>query len=170
MIKRILSVVVFFSMVSCTNESSAKKSEEVESKAAESAAPATEEKSPTNNTGKMCYANFDNNDTIIISFARTDNKISGELLYQFDEKDRNKGEITGVMKGDTIIADYAFISEGINSVRQVVFLKHGDEMVEGFGSVSDDHGRVVYQDLSKLTFDKSVTLKSINCESLPNIK
>ncbi|HMF71176.1 MAG TPA: hypothetical protein VK616_06855 [Flavitalea sp.] len=170
MIKRTLSVVVFVSMVSCTNESSAKKSEDVKSTVAESVAPATGAISPANKTGKMCYANFDNNDTIIISFARTDNIIKGELLYQFDEKDRNMGEIKGVMKGDTIIADYTFISEGINSVRQVVFLKHGDEMVEGFGSVSDDRGRVVYQDLSKLTFDKSVTLKSINCESLPAIK
>jgi len=145
MIKRTLSVVVFVSMVSCTNESSAKKSEDVKSTVAESAAPVTEATPPATRTGKMCYANF-------------------------DKKDRNMGEIRGVMKGDTIIADYTFISEGINSVRQVVFLKHGDEMVEGFGSVSDDRGRVVYQDLSKLTFDKSVTLKSINCESLPAIK
>jgi len=170
MIPRILFVVVFASMISCTNESSAKKSEDVKSKAAESAAAVTEAVPAVNTTGKMCYGNFDNNDTIIISFDRINNIIKGELLYQFDQKDRNKGEIKGVMKGDTIIADYTFISEGIHSVRQVVFLKHGDEIVEGFGSVSDDHGRVVFQDLSKLTFDKSVTLKSINCESLPAIK
>jgi hypothetical protein len=113
---------------------------------------------------KICYASFRNKDVVLLSFTQMDSLITGDLAYSYYEKDRNKGTIKGVMRGDTIIADYNFESEGIMSVREVVFLKKDDNLVEGFGDVVDDRGKMIYKNRASLAFDNSLVLKKVNCE------
>lgn len=119
---------------------------------------------------RLCYSNFNNRDTLLLSFTRNDTTINGELTYQFFQKDRNTGVINGTVKGDTIIADYKFNSEGTNSVRQVVFLKHGDELLEGFGDVEENNGKMVFRNISSLVFDSSMVFGLTDCTKLPVIK
>ena len=123
----------------------------------------------TGNT-RTCYSNFRNRDTVLLSFTRNDTAINGELMYQFFQKDRNTGIINGTIKGDTIIADYKFNSEGTTSVRQVVFLKHGDELLEGFGDVEEYNGKMVFRNISSLVFDSSMVFSLTDCTKLPVIK
>jgi hypothetical protein len=122
------------------------------------------------NGTKQCYSNFSNRDTVVLSFTRRDTAVSGELIYQFFQKDRNSGIINGKIKGDTIIADYKFSSEGTTSVRQVVFLKLGDVLVEGFGDVEENNGRMVFRDISTLVFDSSIVFRLTDCNKLPAVK
>ena len=118
-------------------------------------------------TNKYCYANFKSKDTVILSFTQSDTTITGNLLYKFFEKDKNLGTINGVIKGDTIIADYSFSAEGTTSNREVVFLKKNGELVEGFGDVEAKDGKMIFRNRSALTFDNSVVLQSTDCSKIP---
>lgn len=112
----------------------------------------------------QCYQYIKNRDTATLSIKTEDNKVTGTLGYNLYEKDKNAGTITGLVKGDTIITNYTFQSEGQTSVREVVFLKQGDLLKEGFGDVQEVKGEVKYKDLTKLKFDGSMAFSKIDCK------
>jgi len=112
----------------------------------------------------QCYQYIKNRDTATLSLKTEDNKVTGTLGYNLYEKDKNSGTIAGIVKGDTIIANYTFQSEGQTSVREVAFLKQGDQLVEGFGDVQEVKGEVKYKDLNKLKFDGSMAFGKTDCK------
>ena len=79
-----------------------------------------------------CYLLVNTKDTVSLKIITDKNKVSGDLLYHYFEKDRNTGTIKGEMIGDTLFGTYTFMSEGKESKREVVFLKKGDELREGY--------------------------------------
>lgn len=111
-----------------------------------------------------CYQYIKNRDTATLSLKTTGNKATGTLGYNLYEKDKNAGTIVGIVKGDTIIANYTFQSEGKTSVREVAFLQKGDQLTEGFGDVQEVKGETKFKDLSKLKFDGSMTFDKIDCK------
>jgi len=113
---------------------------------------------------KSCYAYIKNKDTVSLSLTKAGNAVTGELNYNFYEKDKNSGTIAGVIKGDTIIADYTFNSEGISSVREVIFIKKGDVLAEGYGPAEEKSGKTVFTDKTKLKFDDYIKLSPIPCK------
>jgi len=113
---------------------------------------------------KSCYAYIKNKDTVSLSLTKAGNAVTGELNYNFYEKDKNSGTIAGVIKGDTIIADYTFNSEGVSSVREVIFIKKGDVLAEAYGPVVEKSGKTVFTDKTKLKFDDHVKLAPIPCK------
>ncbi|WP_343523136.1 hypothetical protein [Pedobacter sp.] len=112
----------------------------------------------------LCYQYIKNRDTATLSLKTKDNKVTGTLGYNLYEKDKNAGTITGIIKGDTIIANYIFQSEGKTSIREVAFLKKGDQIAEGFGDVEEVKGETKFKDLSKLKFDGSMNFDKIDCK------
>ncbi|GGM79783.1 hypothetical protein GCM10010967_09440 [Dyadobacter beijingensis] len=92
-----------------------------------------------------------------------DDRVAGELSYDFHEKDRNRGQFTGTLNGDTILARYTFQAEGSESIREVVFLKKGSGWVEGFGEVKDSAGVTLFKDRSKLDFEKGLHFEPSEC-------
>jgi hypothetical protein len=112
----------------------------------------------------QCYQYIKNRDTATLSLKIEDNKATGTLGYNLYEKDKNSGTIAGIVKGDTIIANYTFQSEGQTSVREVAFLKRGDQLAEGFGDAQDVKGEVKYKDVSTLKFDGSMVFGKIDCK------
>ncbi|MGM9475401.1 hypothetical protein ACS5PU_03180 [Pedobacter sp. GSP4] len=111
-----------------------------------------------------CYQYIKNRDTATLSFKSDDNKVTGTLGYNLYEKDKNAGTIAGVVKGDTIIANYTFQSEGQTSVREVVFLKKENQLIEGFGDIREVKGETKYKDVNKLKFDGSIAFGKIDCK------
>lgn len=113
-----------------------------------------------------CYSAIIKNDTISMSVTILEDKsVTGKLDYNFYEKDKNKGTLSGEQKGDTIIADYTFMSEGKSSVRQVAFLKKGDTYVEGHGyMIDDDKGRIVFRHLDQVEYDGKIVMKKVDCK------
>jgi len=99
-----------------------------------------------------CYNYMQNKDTIRLNITITGNTFSGHMLYQLKEKDRNDGTLQGTIKGDTLIADYTFSSEGVQSVRQVAFLKQNDGLKEGFSEVEERNGRMIFANPQALQF------------------
>ncbi len=112
----------------------------------------------------QCYQYIKNRDTATLSLKTEDNKVMGMLSYNLYEKDKNAGTIAGIVKGDTIIANYTFQSEGKTSVSEVAFLKQGDQLVEGFGDVQEVKGKTKYKDVSKLKFGDSIVFSKTDCK------
>ncbi|AEI50854.1 hypothetical protein [Runella slithyformis] len=113
-----------------------------------------------------CYTYVNNRDTVELNLMQLGTKVSGELTYKLYEKDANRGTIEGEIKGDTLLANYTFKSEGISSLRQVAFLKKGEDWVEGIGDVVGIDGRVNFKDPKALHFHNSLVLKKGTCKSL----
>lgn len=108
-------------------------------------------------------------DTILMNLTMKGNQmLSGKLIYNFYEKDKNEGTLIGELKGDTLLADYTFMSEGISFVRQVVFLKKGNTYIEGYGDVIEEaSGKVAFKDRKQLKFDGKSIFYRVKFHSKP---
>ena len=112
---------------------------------------------------QFCYQYIKNKDTATMTMMSSGPITTGELKYNLYEKDKNTGIFEGELRGDTLIAEYTFNSEGKESVRQVAFLKKGNQLVEGFGEVEEKNGKMMFKDKSKLTFGDSMIFNKIDC-------
>src|SRR5690606_31473358 len=104
--------------------------------------------SATGKTGDIaapsCYLSVTGRDTIYLKLNPPVNgKVTGDLNYLFFERDRNVGHLNGEIKGDTLFAEYSFISEGLSSVREVAFLLDENQVMEGYGDVEEQDGKMV---------------------------
>lgn len=113
---------------------------------------------------QTCYRYINNKDTVELVATFADSTIAGVLVYKLFEKDKNTGTIQGYMKDDLLIADYSFTSEGINSIRQVVFKKMDGLLVEGHGEVAERSGKTVFETPDSLNYNNAISLKPIDCD------
>jgi hypothetical protein len=90
-------------------------------------------------------------------------EVNGKLSYNLYGKDKNEGTLIGNMKGDTLIADYTFLSEGISSIREVAFLQKDGTFIEGYGPTTEANGKVSFTDKKTLKFDAKNTLLKVDC-------
>ncbi len=111
-----------------------------------------------------CYVRYQNQDSTYLDLHIKGDQASGTLNIIPREKDRNIGTITGLVKGDTILLDYTFQSEGISSVRQVAYLQKDGKLIEGFADVQEQNGKTNFKSLSDLKFDGSVVLEQSACK------
>jgi hypothetical protein len=94
----------------------------------------------------FCYEFITNQDTVQLELVvGPDDMISGDLLYQLAGKDRNKGTLKGVIYEDTILADYTFMSEGKQSVREITFLKKDSSLTEGYAAMEEADGKIQFK-------------------------
>ena len=115
--------------------------------------------------GDQCCAWKSNGSVVEMSFnVNSHQEVNGKLSYNLVGKDKNEGTLIGNMKGDTLIADYTFNSEGVSSVREVVFLQKDGSFIEGYGDVVDANNKVSFKDKSKLKFDAKNTLVKVDCK------
>lgn len=152
--KVIALTIVFISiLVSCKKEKST------------ALAPA-EKKVIDEPVSEECYRAIVKKDTISMSLTIKGNQLaSGKLSYNFFEKDKSFGTLVGKVKGDTLFADYAFMSEGLATLRQVAFLKKGNTYIEGYGEVVDDSkGKVIFKDPKQLKFEGNIVLSKVDCQ------
>ena len=120
---------------------------------------------PVTKVGSInCYQYINKKDTVTLKTIVADELITGSLVYNFYEKDKNSGTIRGSMKGDLLIADYSFMSEGVNSVRQVAFKKSEGAFIEGYGEPQESNGRTTFKNIDSLNFNNSVLLSKVDCE------
>jgi len=149
----ILAVASVF-MVSCQSNST--------TDTANNDSSSTKDSSPVNNS--ICYAYYKNRDTATLKLITSAGKVSGDLRYSLYEKDSNKGTIEGIVKGDTIIADYAFNSEGMQSIRQVVWLRKDGKLLEGFGEQEQVGNKTRFKNIAQLKFADSIEFSAVDCK------
>lgn len=112
-----------------------------------------------------CYAYTGKGDTASLKLDIDGDELTGELNYKLFEKDNNKGKIAGELRGDTIVAEYIFDSEGMRSVREVVFVKKDDgKIYEGTGEVIEKNGKMMFKDRSALKFGQGIVFTKIDCK------
>ena len=85
-------------------------------------------------------------------------------MYNLNGKDKNIGTIQGGMKGDILIADYNFQSEGSWSTRQVAFKKLDDKFIEGYGDIISTDKKTVFRNTDSLHFNENLKLMEIDCD------
>ncbi|MBC7615221.1 MAG: hypothetical protein H7202_04070 [Pedobacter sp.] len=115
-------------------------------------------------TEQSCYTYTKNKDTASLMLIISGRIITGELHYQLFEKDSNKGIIKGEMRGDTLVADYIFNSEGKQSTRQVAFLRKNGKLIEGSGEVTEKNGKVYFRSTSDLKFGDAIEFTKVSCK------
>lgn len=129
----ILSLFIF----SCNNET-----EKASAETDTLAVPPLSTEAPTH----FCYEYIANQDTVQLELVvGPDDMISGDLLYQLSGKDRNKGTLKGIMHMDTILADYTFMSEGKQSVREITFLRKDSSLTEGYAAMEEADGKLQFK-------------------------
>jgi len=149
-----ITVIILVVLVSCKKAEPAPEITPDPPKEAEVAEPA----------GDQCFASRLNGNIVALSFnVNSHQEVNGKLSYNLTGKDKNEGTLIGNMKGDTLIADYTFISEGVSSVREVVFLQKDGTLIEGYGDVVDANNKVTFKDKKKLKFDAKNTLTKVDC-------
>lgn len=147
---------------SCTNENkNIQENDTTEIIAHDTTFSATTPKTSSSN----CYEYIKNKDTATLKIYIEGEELTGNLTYKLFEKDRNTGTIAGEMKGDTIIAEYTFDSEGMRSVREVVFVKKDDgKIYEGTGEMIEKSGKMMFKDRSGLQFNQSMVFSPADCK------
>lgn len=104
--------------------------------------------------GTTCYLKAVGRDTFRLQLVVNDDQVAGELKYDFYEKDKSSGTLTGVLKDNILRASYSYQSEGMNSNRPVVFKVMGDQVYEALADNFDQNGVPVFSETNEqLKFD-----------------
>jgi hypothetical protein len=145
--------IVWFLIASCANN---------KSNNTENVASQTEESKK--NSPPDCYRYANTTDTIILKLIHIGESITGTLVYKLHEKDKNTGTIQGSMRGDILLADYTFMSEGVVSIRQIAFKKEKEFFIEGHGDINTNNERVFFKNPDSLQFNDVIKLTEIDCQ------
>lgn len=111
-----------------------------------------------------CFTGTSGKDSLFLSYEDNLGTIIGKLSYKNVEKDNSKGEIAGLMDGDTLKVTYTFDGEGTTSDREIWFLRKNQNLIEGIGKY--DAEGVHYSDTKNIKFDESYVLKPSDCDGI----
>lgn len=117
---------------------------------------------------KQCYIAVDVKDTAEFSFNNfKDGKVAGHLVFNYLNKGKNDGEISGVFRGDTLFADYTFKIGTVNKTiykNPLAFLKKDGNLILGVGQIETSLGRSYFVKGKPISFDKGrFTFKPVAC-------
>lgn len=154
---RALTFICLITFIACNNASNGKVDEPIDTNTGDSTVMKIQI------PGSKCYRSITGKDTFNLKVETFPNVVTGSLTYNFFEKDKSSGELEGYLLGDTLVANYSFMSEGQRSVRQVVFLIKDGEATEGYGDMEEKEGGVVFKDFRKVDFSKGLVLKEVSC-------
>lgn len=113
-----------------------------------------------------CYTVIRKGDTATLDLQIQDSVITGQLNYRWAEKDNNSGTIWGIVRDSLLIADYTFQSEGLSSVREVVFKLKGDTLLQGYGELTEQGNKVLFKEKDRLQYDTSFPFIKVDCQML----
>lgn len=166
MMKKVLIVCVSFLAVACSNS------------AHENAPAMQDEKGATIHANAIdtiktnakpmvlngCYEMVFKHDSAQLNLTVQDTTVSGQLTYNLYQKDKNTGTIRGVLRDTIIDADYTFQSEGMQSVREVIFKIKNNTLVQAFGDLTEKDGKIIFTDKTKLQFQDSNPFIKTDCK------
>lgn len=118
-----------------------------------------------NNKVAGCYNYSNDSSSIEMEIKNEGDWLTGKLNYSYFEKDSNKGTFKGKISNDILIADYTFMSEGINSTRQIAFLIRDNQLIEGFGDIVTNSNVVTFKNVENLNFSSNIALDKVMCIS-----
>lgn len=110
-----------------------------------------------------CYQMTMKRDTADLNLTVKDSLVTGTLDYQFFEKDKNTGILKGVLRNNKIYADYTFQSEGVTSVREVIFKIQNGALLQASGDLTEANGKVVFKDVTALDYNNIFPFVKVDC-------
>lgn len=120
------------------------------------------ETSPSPSLEIGCYGYDDNGSKVVLEITQITDSIRGNLNYAFKEKDANTGTFSGVLKDSVLIGNYSFMSEGLESSREVAFLIKENQLIEGFGELNETG--TGFKDKENISFSSSMPLTQTECD------
>lgn len=110
---------------------------------------------------KGCYGY--NNDASKITFdvIKTDDTVVGQLIIALKEKDRNSGEFVGQITVDKLMGVYTFMSEGVESKREIAFKIDGNQLIEGYGEMNGNG--TTFRDAASINYTSTMPLILNGC-------
>lgn len=115
-----------------------------------------------------CYRAIYESDTLDLTLnTLKDGKIKGNMIMKIEFASEKTGEIKGEFRGDTLFADYTF-TQGTNKQifkNPMAFLKRGNELVLGNGSIVTSLGVSYFEKGKPIDFDKvKYNFKTVDCK------
>lgn len=88
-------------------------------------------------TAKTTYRAINKNDTAILKINLTDREFYGQFEINYHGSYKDSGEVTGIVKGDTLRGTYRFQHYGIETWHRIpiALLKKNDKLILGVGSM-----------------------------------
>lgn len=112
-----------------------------------------------------CYMMVISKDTAFMHLEDSTGFLSGHLMYKRFEKDSNKGVVTlSPEKDGKMHGWYNFSSEGMQSVREIIFKVTDSTMAEGYGDVKMKGDTIVYKYPTVLKFEHKHPFKKRDCK------
>ncbi len=116
-----------------------------------------------------CYMAFYEKDTVNLKMDVFKNgNISGDMVMKFYNVPKKIGKIVGEFKGDTLFASYTFIegtNEKITFKNPMAFLKRGEELILGNGTIQTTMGASYFVKGTPIDFDRvKFKLKNVDCK------
>ena len=163
--KVFISCFIAFLMASCNNDNDANTTTEDSMTGETIHATATDtiitNAQPMQLAG--CYQMVFKKDSADMHLNVKDTIVSGTLNFNLYQKDKNKGTIHGVWRNDKIYADYSFQSEGMTSVREVIFKIDDGNLVQAFGDLTEKDGKLVFTDKDQLQYQTANPFIKTDC-------
>lgn len=109
-----------------------------------------------------CYVYSENGSEVLFKITDVSDDVYGRLKYRYHEKDENLGNFRGKLYRDKLFGTFTFISEGIESVREVAFLVKKDTLIEGFGALNEVGTAFKFRD--SIAYNSKTPLVKTNCK------
>ena len=119
---------------------------------------------------KGCYLATIAKDRYLLAVTAVDGQnVEGSLQYKNFEKDSSRGTFSGTYTDGILMGEYAFASEGMDSVMQVLFKKTDQGFVRGFGETKTEGNKVTLLDPSTVSYENSPEFIYTNDCTIPAV-
>lgn len=108
-----------------------------------------------------CYSYFDGSNAVNFEIIAQGEDIAGTLTYALDGKDANTGTFKGQLSGDKLSGIYIFLSEGVESTREVAFLVKNNQLIEGYGELNEAGN--AFKDKNAISYSSVMPLIKTDC-------
>lgn len=110
-----------------------------------------------------CYEMTMQRDTATLSLQVSDTLVTGTLVYRWYARDGNTGTIKGVLRDSLVVADYTFQSEGLTSVREVIFRIQDTTLVQAYGDLANRGHKIVFARPDSLQYTTDHPFVKVPC-------
>lgn len=117
-----------------------------------------------------CYQQILKKDTADLRLEVKDSTVNGYLRYNRFGKDGNVGTLKGVIRDSLLLVAYRFRSEGMSSVREIIFKIKPGQLLEATGPRDERTGENIYVNKNQLQYTVLPPFIKVNCSKINEIK
>lgn len=156
----IVSMVSFAVFFSCKNKEEKHDKNDMEEPMSEQTN--REEIASTSQLEMGCYMYKREDNMVNFEITKNENPVEGNLTYALAKKDKNTGTFRGEINEGKLVGIYTFMSEGVQSKRQVAYLLKDKRLIEADGELNDDGN--MFKDLKTVSYTSEMSLNKTDCQ------